>query len=290
MASRVSLFRLRSSVQGYSQNNFWTLQVPGRSLTNVAKSNDVVNDSPNFSFSGSGFLLPYHLGVCNFLQSKDLFQPSSRYAGASGGSIIALILAAGLDLEIVRESLDKVSAKCIEHGTRFNLEMFLTETLREHEGEVDYTFLNKNKKLTIATTKVGYFPTVHQNNFFDSNEDVIQCILTSCYLPSYSTNKLVRLFRNENHVDGGFIQLVPKMLDGNFINICCYPAHYLGKSKVYHISPSLLNRSERLSFASLLWYTMTPPPPEVVDQLVKMGEDSAKIWYELDGHKRLSLI
>jgi predicted acylesterase/phospholipase RssA len=50
------------------------------------------------SFGGCGFLLPYHAGVALKLFEQGLINEQSKFAGASGGAIIAAALAGKIPL------------------------------------------------------------------------------------------------------------------------------------------------------------------------------------------------
>jgi hypothetical protein len=56
----------------------------------------------NVSFSGSGFLMSYHMGVLNVLQQRGvLVRGESHVAGASGGALVASAWVCGLTVDVI---------------------------------------------------------------------------------------------------------------------------------------------------------------------------------------------
>ena len=53
----------------------------------------------SFSFGGGFYAWPYHTGVAAFLQDHDLVHPDARLYGVSSGTVPAVLLACGIDVE-----------------------------------------------------------------------------------------------------------------------------------------------------------------------------------------------
>jgi hypothetical protein len=68
------------------------------------ESCDTLNYGSGVSFSGSGLLIPFHLGVANVLQEQKIIHERSKFAGASGGSIVAAALACGVSVGTAMQS------------------------------------------------------------------------------------------------------------------------------------------------------------------------------------------
>ncbi|EPS71725.1 hypothetical protein M569_03038, partial [Genlisea aurea] len=64
-----------------------------------AERRRTVVTSPGFSFSAAGLLLPYHLGVAQFLLEKGYIKETTPLAGASAGAILCVIVASGATME-----------------------------------------------------------------------------------------------------------------------------------------------------------------------------------------------
>ncbi|KAJ1469685.1 acyl transferase/acyl hydrolase/lysophospholipase [Baffinella frigidus] len=83
------------------------------------------------SFSGSGLLVPYHLGVASVLQAEGIITEHSRFAGASGGSIAAASLGGGVPIPKTMELLRSMTAELREKGAWLNMERALRRVLQE---------------------------------------------------------------------------------------------------------------------------------------------------------------
>ena len=152
----------------------------------------------NVSFSGSGFLLFYHLGVAKALQEEGWIQPHSKFAGASGGALVATVLAAGIPLDHAFQVGKSVVSDCREQGTGWQLERILTEVLTKTLSNVQIHRVQD--RLSIATTRLWPNPKMVLKNTFDSKEDLMHTILTSCYIPCYSASSPMRSFQGEFHI------------------------------------------------------------------------------------------
>jgi predicted acylesterase/phospholipase RssA len=65
----------------------------------------------SFAFSGSGWLLPFHLGVIRELRTRKLLNCHTDVSGTSGGSIAALVSASNLDPDFLLERLICISER-----------------------------------------------------------------------------------------------------------------------------------------------------------------------------------
>jgi len=87
--------------------------------------------SLGFSFSGGGFLLPYHIGCIKALRRLSLVRPGiTQVGGTSAGSLAAVILALGLDEDKVLASVRDMMADFREHGVYKRLGPGVRETVR----------------------------------------------------------------------------------------------------------------------------------------------------------------
>ena len=59
----------------------------------------------SFAFSGSGWLLPFHLGVIHELRVANLLTNQTHVSGTSGGALAALICVCDIDTEELLEKL-----------------------------------------------------------------------------------------------------------------------------------------------------------------------------------------
>ena len=229
----------------------------------------------NFSFSGCGFLIPYHLGVAQELQSAGYIQSSSKFAGASGGAIAALALAANVSMRDIHEETKAMARLCRSHGTFWKLEERLRTVFHAKFGDLPVETLT-HSRLTIATRKMWPVRAAVLTDDFHSTDDLCDALIASCYLPWYVARRGMTVFRGEYHVDGGLITLVPEVPD--YTKVCVFPGRTLRRSD-YDISPSI-DPNFPFSFLQLLRFALFPPQTDVLDHLFELGKTSARIWTE----------
>ncbi|KAG3116119.1 hypothetical protein PI124_g4649 [Phytophthora idaei] len=228
----------------------------------------------NFSFSGCGFLIPYHLGVAQGLQDAGCIQDSSKFAGASGGAIAALSLAANASMRDIHEETKAMARLCHNHGTIWKLEERLRAIFHTKFGDLPVETLAQ--RLTIATEKMWPARVMVLTDDFHSTDDLCDALIASCYIPWYLAKRGTSVFRGEYHVDGGLLTLVPEV--PGYVKVCAFHAHLLRRSD-YEISPSI-DSDFPFAIMQLARFAMIPPQIEVLDQLFELGQKSANIWVE----------
>lgn len=228
----------------------------------------------NFSFSGSGFLISYHLGVAQGLCETGFLTPQSKVAGASGGSITALAIAAGVDLLEIHDEAKKMVALCRGEGTLWKLEARLRFIFTEKFANASLDALNS--RLTVATRQVWPKQRTVQWNRFDSITDAGNAVVASCYIPFYLARPGATKFRGELHVDGGLLELVPEI--PGYVKVCVFHAKIFRRDD-YEISPSLVP-----DFPYSIWElaraSLVPPDATMLDELFELGKQSAFVWAE----------
>ncbi|KAI9922136.1 hypothetical protein PsorP6_000015 [Peronosclerospora sorghi] len=237
-----------------------------------------LNASPpaayDFSFGGCGFLIPYYLGVAQGLQDAGFIQPSSKFAGASGGAIAALTLAANASISDIHAETKALAILCRNSGTIWKLEERLRAVFYVKFGNLSVETLAN--RLTIATEKMWPVRATVWTDYFHSTEDLCDALIASCYVPWYLARRGTCLFRGEYHVDGGLITLVPEV--PGYVKVCAFHAHLL-RRKDYDISPSI-DPDFPFSVMQLARFALFPPEIAVLDQLFELGKRSARKWKE----------
>ncbi|ETI36201.1 hypothetical protein L917_16900 [Phytophthora nicotianae] len=228
----------------------------------------------SFSFSGCGFLIPYHLGVAQGLQDAGYIQESSKFAGASGGAIAALSLAANASMSDIHEETKAMARLCHSHGTIWKLEERLRAIFHTKFGDLPVETLAQ--RLTIATEKMWPARVMVLTDDFHSTDDLCDALIASCYIPWYLARRGTSVFRGEYHVDGGLLTLVPDV--PGYVKVCAFHAHLLRRSD-YEISPSI-DPDFPFAIMQLARFAMIPPQIVVLDQLFELGQKSANIWVE----------
>ena len=228
------------------------------------------------SFSGCGFLLPFHLGVAKVLKQSCFVPQASKYAGASGGAIVATALACDMPIEHTLGVIHEVADECHRHGTGWKLESVLSQALKTHVPDTAVKDIHRHGNLSIAATWVWPQPGVEYISRFESKDDLIQTILTSCFIPGYSTPSLCRRFRQRYAIDGGLVQFVPKL--PHYVKVSALPEFAMRSG--CDIYPDLLPEKDQFPLHTLIRNALLPPSPRMLDQLFKQGQLVAEIYLE----------
>ncbi|XP_072774766.1 omega-hydroxyceramide transacylase isoform X4 [Taeniopygia guttata] len=143
----------------------------------------------SLSFSGSGFLALYQVGVVQSLLelAPELLKSACKVYGSSAGSLIAAAVVCGVGLDDLKEFffalatevrktiLGPLSPKC---SLLANLKAVLQRMLPED------SYLLASGRLHISLTRVVDGQNVMASEF-SSKEELIQALLCSCFLPIY---------------------------------------------------------------------------------------------------------
>uniref|UniRef100_A0A672UYV9 PNPLA domain-containing protein n=1 Tax=Strigops habroptila TaxID=2489341 RepID=A0A672UYV9_STRHB len=170
-------------------------------------------DTPfSLSFSGSGFLALYQVGVVQSLLelAPELLKSACKVYGSSAGSLIAAAVVCGIGLGKTvtvqisllwgaRETiLGPLSPKC---SLLANIKAVLQRMLPENSYQL------ASGRLHISLTRVVDGQNVMASEF-SSKEELIQALLCSCFLPIYC-GFIPPSYRGVRYVDGGFTGLQP---------------------------------------------------------------------------------
>lgn len=229
----------------------------------------------SYSFSGAGWLTPYHLGVINGLKDFNLIHSNSIVSGSSGGSIAATLIATNMN-ELDALNIFKQSILIMKPMK--NIDQILKQMLTEILPNNSYQLCNQNSSCHITVTKLILLnkkqPLIISN--YDSNDDLINCIATSCFIPFYSAPKPYTIFRNEKYIDGGLFAFLPPIGE-----ITVNPLPQIGK---YMLNPRrsvihpLLVPEFKVPLKTMIRWSLFPPSAQVLDDLFQIGKKSAHIW------------
>lgn len=267
------------------------LSLPGRirSLT-LARHPGI-----SFSFSASGWLFVYQLGVAECLQAHGLTRnPHVRVAGASGGALVAALMMYGVDLSSIKE-LAKTFSRAVyaDIAKSVNLRSFLLEAIRtvvrdgsiQHpafrEGRVEIAVSESavagavGKLKAIARGKNAAF-TSRRVKEFNSSADAVIALLASC---SMGISGLPFKYCNEEGrevevADGAITDFLPA-IDVFSIKIRPFSGPNLGSVDVAptELVPPNLG----------LW----PPEPSTIDHLFELGFQDMDAWLRANLEERL---
>jgi predicted patatin/cPLA2 family phospholipase len=160
-------------------------------------------------FNGAGGHYSYLLGIASVLQTNyDL--KNVLFSGYSAGCIPAVLLC--VDLEIEKEVyninypvLEKISM-CVTKAY-FNFIPCLKEILNKRFNEVsNLLYLRANNKMHCNLTHIPSFKN-HVYKKYNSNSDLIDCMLASGHVPFYNKN-LFYTYNNKYYVDGGLSKML----------------------------------------------------------------------------------
>ncbi|XP_054032275.1 omega-hydroxyceramide transacylase [Dryobates pubescens] len=166
----------------------------------------------SLSFSGSGFLVLYQVGVVQSLLelAPELLKSACKVYGSSAGSLIAAAVVCGVGLDDLKEFffamakevrktiLGPLSPKC---SLLANIKTVLQKMLPEDSYQL------ASGRLHISLTRVADGQNVMVSDF-SSKEELIQALLCSCFLPIYC-GFIPPSYRGVRYVDGGFTGLQP---------------------------------------------------------------------------------
>uniref|UniRef100_A0A8B9PFP1 PNPLA domain-containing protein n=1 Tax=Apteryx owenii TaxID=8824 RepID=A0A8B9PFP1_APTOW len=162
----------------------------------------------SLSFSGSGFLGLYQVGVVQSLLelAPELLRSACKVYGTSAGSLIAAAAVCGTNLEFffasaeeARKSiLGRLSPRC---SPLASIRAFLQRTLPENSHQVALG------RLHVSLTRVVDGQNIMVSEF-SSKEELIQALLCSCFIPIYC-GFIPPSYRGVRYVGGGFTGLQP---------------------------------------------------------------------------------
>ncbi|XP_053705680.1 patatin-like phospholipase domain-containing protein 2 [Synchiropus splendidus] len=166
----------------------------------------------SISFSGSGFLATYQLGVAQCLQSQApwILQSAPCVLGASAGSLVAAAVVCQMSLPMIRDEMLNFARemKAFTFGPlnpSINIFHWLEKILVQHLPHDAHQLASG--RLVVGLTRMTDGEHVQVSDY-RSKEDVIQALLCSCYVPGYCGLQPPS-FRGEHYVDGGFTNMQP---------------------------------------------------------------------------------
>ncbi|XP_031167276.2 patatin-like phospholipase domain-containing protein 2 isoform X2 [Sander lucioperca] len=167
---------------------------------------------PSISFSGSGFMATYQLGVsqCLLNYAPWILRTAPCVLGASAGSLVAAAVVCEMSLSTIRdEMLNFVKQmKAFTLGPfnpSINVFHWLECILHKHVPSDAHQLANG--RLFVSMTRLSDGKHIVMSEF-QSKEDVVQALLCSCFVPVYC-GMLPPSFKGVYYVDGGFSSMQP---------------------------------------------------------------------------------
>ncbi|CAM6082572.1 unnamed protein product [Calypogeia fissa] len=232
--------------------------------------------SPGFSFSAAGHLFPYHLGVCDCLIEHKYLTENTPLAGSSAGALVCAVVAGGLEMSDALRAAKEVAQDCRKNGTAFRLGAVLRGIMEKYLPEDAHTRVNG--RIRVAVTQLFRQPRGMIVDQFDSREDLINALHTSCFIPGYFAPKPATIFRDRVCIDGGFTLFMPPTAAETTIRICAFFASAYNIKGV-HISPDCNpSESRPTNQQQLLNLAFYPAEDEVLDEMFRAGYEDALCW------------
>ncbi|ROL23524.1 Patatin-like phospholipase domain-containing protein 2 [Anabarilius grahami] len=170
------------------------------------------NENLSVSFCGSGFLATYQLGAAQSLLDNAawILQGAPRVYGASAGSLVAAAVVCGSNLGRVRDQLLEFARFTKQHplgllNPTVDIFRWLEVTLQRCLPDNAHTLATG--RLHISMTRMSDGKNVLMSEF-NSNDDLIEALLCSCFVPVYS-GVIPPQYKGEHYMDGGFTNIQP---------------------------------------------------------------------------------
>lgn len=221
----------------------------------------------SFGFSAGGTLFPYYIGVSGALQDGGVLTEHTKVAGASAGSLIAAVVKSGMPVDEVTEQSMRLMADLRQHGTRGRLGKVLRRFLEEHlppdaaERCQDRAYVAVTKALYVKPQLVSQF---------ESREDLIGALLTSCHVPYWLDGTPWTDFRGELHLDGGLTDFIPVAPGTVGVRVSCFAASQLSPVYRIGISPDSFEPWPH-SLRQMVAWALEPADEDITAYLIEKG-------------------
>ncbi|CAL8325767.1 unnamed protein product [Merluccius merluccius] len=164
------------------------------------------------SFSGSGFLATYQLGVaqCLLTHAPWILRAAPLVLGASAGSLVAAAVVCEVKFATMRDEMLLFASRLKELplgplNPSINILKWLEYVLRKHLSDDAHRLANG--RLAVAVTRLPGSQNAMVSDF-QSKEDVVQALLCSCFVPGYC-GVTPPSFKGVHYMDGGFTSMLP---------------------------------------------------------------------------------
>ncbi|XP_028309331.1 patatin-like phospholipase domain-containing protein 2 isoform X2 [Gouania willdenowi] len=168
----------------------------------------------SISFSGSGFLATYQLGVaqCFLNHAPWILRGAPFVLGASAGSLVAAAVVCEMNLITITDQM-LCFVKRMRNFTLGPLNPsvsvfhWLENLLHEHLPPDAHQLANG--RLAVAVTRLSDGKQMIISEY-QSREDVVQVLLCSCFVPGYC-GTVPPSFKGVLYLDGGYSRILPVM-------------------------------------------------------------------------------
>jgi len=257
---------------------------PHRSIGSIESAKGVVvsekkekDQSVRFGFSAGGLLFPFYIGVVKGLTTAGYMSERTKLAGASAGSLIAACVNSGLSMDTVTELCEELMEDCRVHGTRGRLGIVLEKFLDDALPEDAHVRCRHRTHVAVSSLSRSSVTPVLVNEF-ESRDDLIRALMTSCHIPFWLDGRLTSEFRGRTHLDGGvtnFIPLPPGDEPG--VRISCFGSKQLAAVYDIGIAPDVFEQWPH-SLPTMVQWAFSPAEDHFQKMLIDRGECDALSW------------
>ena len=193
-------------------------------------------------------------------------------AGSSAGSLISAFYHAGMSPEVLMEGCLRVAEDCRAYGTRGRLRSVLTQVAKELLPEDAH--IHCTGRAFISITRL--YPLRNELiSEFDTRDDLLLALLTSCHVPVWFDNSILTRYRQGLCMDGGLTNLIPTPPVPRVIRVSCFPMKGWGEAYRVKIAPDCF-RPSKYTMQELLTMALNPPDEERLLELFEMGRRDAQ--------------
>ena len=188
-------------------------------LSNLTRKNRLSTVSSesqrhSFAFAGSGWLMPFHLGVVSQLKDTGMINEKTIVAGTSGGALSALLAVSDVNIDdALQHLIDLSKDQHFKQNIHGRLRVFLKDLLPSNSVE------RCNKRLFVCVTKVWPNPSNLPDIIceYNSVDHLLDVVTASSFIPIYSNSKMLATTissHNKNfYIDGGATAYMPPIGD-----------------------------------------------------------------------------
>ncbi|CAD7704068.1 unnamed protein product [Ostreobium quekettii] len=236
-----------------------------------------------FSFSPSGLLFPYYIGVLQALRETDLVTSDTPVSGSSGGCLLAVFNACGIAVEDIRKTNRLINTRLLARpGDKILGEVVKDAMLDLLPNDVHTTVSNR---IAIAITRLAPFPWPLVVEDFLSKEDLVDVMVASTYMPGMAGTNLGVATRHGLAGDGMLARFYPEVPEAyrdrvkTTIKVCPAPSEarpwFVGSAD---ISPDLRSPEDRYPKDKYYHYASEPFDLDILDDFIRDGYNDTLTW------------
>ncbi|XP_002975805.2 patatin-like phospholipase domain-containing protein 1 [Selaginella moellendorffii] len=229
---------------------------------------------PNFGLQGL-MRLRLELVKWKCLMERNYITEDTPLAGSSAGALVYAVVVAGMSMQDALVATKDLAQDCRANGTAFRLGAVLRRVL--YKVMPDDAHVKASGRIRVAITQLFRVPRGLLVDQFDSKEDLINALLTSCFIPNYLAPRPVTVFKNRLCINGGFTLFMPPSAAETTVRVCAFSAKRLGLQDTVGISPDC-NPDNRASPRQLLNWALELAGDAVLDELYVLGYKDAAVW------------